>query len=311
MNVAMVIDPRCTNVDRRGTSGCNKAIWLPIFTAWPSLVAECSAQRLHGILLHSETRTGSRPLLRAQVPQRTGSSWGGLTAVTHRRPDPAFKTIFWLQELDLGYVSLMFEELGVPIAQGRAEGGTCKDSSHSLPVLETPMCTAMEVQGAVCALPLAQHLSHRAARKKQCKNENVACSSQRNTFVFFLICFLYHGICGPAAVSCLQLDVAWHAGYCCRVICWNVGMQRSPAWYSPAQLRQVNAHLLSQVPGWTEMWVLPNTAECFIQTLNFQFGANAVWDWANSRAETRGYTKTWAGFISHSSFSFIRCILFS
>lgn len=26
MNVAMVIDPRCTNVDRRGTSGCNKAI---------------------------------------------------------------------------------------------------------------------------------------------------------------------------------------------------------------------------------------------------------------------------------------------
>lgn len=44
MNVVMVIDPRCTNVDRIGTSGCNKAFWTAYFysMAFSGCRVQCS-----------------------------------------------------------------------------------------------------------------------------------------------------------------------------------------------------------------------------------------------------------------------------
>lgn len=236
-----------------------KHFGLPIFTAWPSLVAECSAQRLRSVLLHSETRTGSKPLLRAQVPQRTGSSWGGLTAVTHHRPNPAFKTIFWLQEVDLGYVSLMFEELGVPIAQGRAEGGTCKDSSHSLPVLETPMCMAVEMQGAVgpamlqaCAPFGSASFSQGSTWKTVQKWERSLLITEKHfCFLLNLLSLSWH-----LQSSCCQLPAAW-----CGMTCWVL----------------LQGHLLKRGDAAVTCLVLPCTTQAGECTFTFP-GPRLDWD---------------------------------
>lgn len=187
INVAVATSPTCTNVDRRGTSGCNKtkAFLTALFCseAFSGHPVQCSQVTQHSAAVRSEDRQRAlAPCSGPANPQRTRSSRGGLTAVTHRWPDPAFKTIFWLQALDLGYVSLMFEELGVPIAQGRAEGGTCKEDLQPFPACAWDP----NVHGsgserwrwtshALGFFSLAQHLSHRAAHRKQCKNKDVAC----------------------------------------------------------------------------------------------------------------------------------------
>jgi len=46
-----------------------------------------------------------------------------------------------LQTFDLSHLGLIFEELGVPIAQVRVKGGTCKEDLQPLPACsETQLC---------------------------------------------------------------------------------------------------------------------------------------------------------------------------